>query len=88
MGKRKGNFTLMTLHDWCPPAKIVISPWRVVPPFFLTAGTDHHLAFSAFSNMVPFKFPYMQLQPQPSTVDSRQVCDEASSWYGRTLPGS
>lgn len=28
--KRKGNFTLTSLHDWCPPAKPVICPQRVV----------------------------------------------------------
>lgn len=34
-GAEKGNFTLVSLHDWCPPAKPVICPWRVVAPLFL-----------------------------------------------------
>lgn len=80
--RRKGNFTLVSLHDQCPPAKPVICPSRVVPLFSEAAVSDHHLSFSAFPHMVPHVV-HMR-KPWTDTVDfveSRQACDEAASRY-------
>lgn len=76
MRKRKENFTLMSLHDWCPPATPVMRPRRDVPPFFLTALTDHLFKFSALPHMVPIESICVV-----DFVDSRQAYDGASSQY-------
>ena len=82
--RRKGNFTLVSLHDRCPPAKPVICPSRVVPLFSEAAVTDHLLSFSAFPLMVPPVVHMRKLKPWTDTVgfvESRQACDEAASRY-------
>ena len=82
--RRKGNFTLVSLHDRCPPARPVICPSRVVPLFSEAAVTDHLLSFSAFPLMVPPVVHMRKLKPWTDTVgfvESRQACDEAASRY-------
>lgn len=85
MRSRKGNFTLISLHDWCPPAKTVICPWRVVPLLFVTPVTDHFLTFSALHIWFPFNL-YLQLEPRAADfADFKQAYDEASSQYRQDL---
>lgn len=38
----KGVLTLTSSSDWCPPAELLICPWRHTPPY-LPAVTDHLL---------------------------------------------
>lgn len=79
-GRRwKGNFTLISLHDWCSLAKPVIFPWRIALPFLWQQWP----IISSDSQLLPIWFPFgPYVQCESMNKYSRFYGKQTGMWWG------